>query len=151
MKENRLESAFIYRANRKEGFSTYENTPCPTKECFETIGQEGIDFICDKIREMVLMRIYMFGNRQPEFYGLPSMIHFAHLPSCSIITVNDSPFEFHKKELQFPELIDEEHFTLEAQSHKGRTSRKSLEQSFSRGIGNPTTLSQREKFWKEIK
>ncbi len=133
MSKNRLESEIIYEANRKEGVSIYEKTPCPTKECFDTLGQEGIDFIVDNIREMVMMRIYMFGNGKPEYYGLSSFLRFAHLPSCSIITVCDYPYEFHKKYLQYPELIDEEHFVIEAESVKGTLPRKFLKERFPKG------------------
>ena len=133
MNKNQLESDIIYEANRKEGISTYEKTPCPTKECYETIGQEGIDFIVNKIRGMVKMRIYMFGNGKPEYYGLPRFLRFAHIPSCSIITVKDYPYEFDKKYLQYPELKDTNHFVIDAESVKGTLPKKFLEERFPRG------------------
>jgi hypothetical protein len=129
MSKKRLESEILYYANKREGISTYEKTPCPTKECFETIGQKGIDFIVNKIRKMVKMRIYMSGNGKPEYYGLPSPLSFAHIPSCSIITVSDYPYQFQKKDLQYPELFDKEHFVIDAESVKGRISEKTLKRA----------------------
>jgi hypothetical protein len=133
MNENKLESDFIYYANKREGVSTYEKTPCPTKECFETIGQEGIDFIVNKVKELVRMRIYMFGNGKPEYYGLPRSLRFAHLPSCSVISVSDYPYRMKSSYLQYPELIDKEHFVIEAESVKDRMSKDSLQRIYSRG------------------
>lgn len=133
MTKNRLESDFVYYANKREGVCTFDKTPCPTKECYEIIGQEGIDFIVNKIKEMVRMRIYMFGNAKPEYYGLPKYLSFAHLPSCSIISVSDYPYSFDSSYLLYPELIHEEHFVIEAEQVKDRISQESLQKIYSKG------------------
>lgn len=136
MSINKLETELIFKANKKKGISFFDTQPCPTKECFELLGQEGIDFMVNKIRNMVKVRIEMFGNAKPEYAGMHEQQAFAHLPSLSVISVSDWKYcspKYAKKNLQSPELIDEKHFTIEIQSI-GRYNKKRLKR-FSEGYG----------------
>ena len=52
------------------GSALFEGYPCPTKEVFNDIGLEGVEYLDKKIKKVIEYRIELFGIRLFNIHGL---------------------------------------------------------------------------------
>ncbi len=129
-----LETEILYVPDRRKGEFVFDGIPCATNDTYEIIKQEGVEFICQKIREMVKTRIEMFGNDKREFYGFASNQYFVHLPSKSIIQMigKQQPSLYWKGDFKYPERLTKNHFIIDT-NPSDRFSKSFLKTEIPRG------------------
>lgn len=90
----KLESGVAYYGNGlySDGYSTYEGRPCPTKEVYDLIGEEGVAEVHNILQKVILFRKVLNGDGNLQFYGLSGNEGFAHYPSKRLFRAFD-PFQ----------------------------------------------------------
>lgn len=69
------------------GNYTYEEKPCPSKDVYDILGDEGVEFIDKKIKELIKYRIEMFGKRVKKTHGFYMEQKFIDFKTKSILTL----------------------------------------------------------------
>ena len=103
MKIKTLEEQFIYLPTRDTGEHLFEGEYQCDENIAEIIGQEGIEFIKNKILSIIENKKEMFGQGHISFYGMDEWQRFydiknrimldvkdAMLPENNIVTIRES-------------------------------------------------------------
>ncbi len=69
-----------------KGESTFEGIPCPTKRAYESLGDDGVATIHQKLQIILGYRKEMFGDKI-EHHGLHPIQHFKDLQSNIVYRV----------------------------------------------------------------
>ncbi len=104
MRINKIENRLIYSPNREFGQSEFKGTPRPSSEVIEQIGEEGLEYIKNKLNSLIDSRKEMFGIGHIDQYGMDAVQHFFDLKHRTIIRVSEIIHEehhIHPKELLF--------------------------------------------------
>ncbi|QMU65535.1 MAG: hypothetical protein GKR88_15420 [Flavobacteriaceae bacterium] len=93
MKESFNSSQLHYIPEEYGGDEFFEGIPIPTKEAFDYLGKEGVQYIQNRLAEMLSWRKIMFGQRHREIYGLLHIQRFVDLKNKICYEVGRSIIE----------------------------------------------------------
>jgi hypothetical protein len=94
MKIKNLSDQLLYVPNRRNGTSEFLGQPLATQGIYDLIKPEGVEFISQKLKELIELRKELFGNAKEEFYGMYGIQLFYDLKNHIPIKVKeilDSP------------------------------------------------------------
>ncbi|MGG8496825.1 hypothetical protein ACQY1Q_10435 [Tenacibaculum sp. TC6] len=69
-------SDLIYIPNLESGDSLFDGIPCPTHDALKYLGEEGIQYIHQRLNEMLNWRKTMYGEGEKEHFGFYPVQHF---------------------------------------------------------------------------
>lgn len=90
MKIKTLEDQFIYLPTRDTGEALFQGEYQCDENIAEVIGQEGIDYIKNKIQSIIENKKEMFGERHVSFYGLHEKQRFYDLQNRIMLDIQDA-------------------------------------------------------------
>ncbi|MGY0408831.1 MAG: hypothetical protein ACWIPJ_10850 [Polaribacter sp.] len=94
MKIKSLSDRLQYIPNRRNGLSEFSGTPLATPEVYDLIKPDGINFISQKLKELIELRKELFGTSEDKYYGMYQIQLFYdlknHIP-IRIQEILDSP------------------------------------------------------------
>lgn len=90
MKIKTLEDQFMFYPVRERGEALFEGEYHWDEDIARSIGQEGMEFIKNKIQTIIENKKEMFGEMHVSFYGLPSEINFYDLKNRILLDIKDA-------------------------------------------------------------
>lgn len=90
MKIQSLSDQLIYIPQQANGLSDFEGSPLPSQEAIDAVGEEGIEYISDKIKSIVEFRKEIHGNVDLTHYGLKPEQCFFDLKNRIVLRVTDT-------------------------------------------------------------
>jgi hypothetical protein len=94
MKIKSLSDRLQYIPNRRNGLSEFSGIPMASEEVYDLIESDGINFISEKLKELIELRKELFGNYKEEFFGMYEIQLFYDLKNripIKIKEIIDSP------------------------------------------------------------
>ena len=80
---------FIGKPNN-DGPMLYGGVPCPTSEVLHLIGHEGVNYIDQRLKEIVKWKRHIYGRAIRDKAGLSRLVQFADYDSCSILRIGQT-------------------------------------------------------------
>lgn len=105
----------VYHPKQEKGEELFDGLPCPTKEAYDILGEEGIKYIKNRLHEMLEWRKTMYGGKEKRYYGFSAMQFFTELQTEIIfsvgLTIDDLKYRKDRYNEKIPELVISNHLT----------------------------------------